>query len=207
MTTEPSTDGLTFTDDCLGAPIRITIQGGCPWFEATDLCAAMDVNPALIDHFAEKALATDLGMHPFDAEPVPALSPIGHYKFVGIYGADAVANRAAWTRRKANELFPVADDEDPRFRLTLNADGSRPEYPNRYTGRLNEWKDLKCHPNYRTPRAIEHEQYMAAIVPRKSQPQLTAAEEEAALDAGISRLLAGAAARLHSTPAAPQPSI
>lgn len=163
MTTEPSTDGLTFTHDCYGTPVRIFMWEGCPWFEASALCVAMGLDPAVIATFNAKADDTDIALYPFDDEPVPALSPIGHWKFVERHGGPRDAKYAAWSRREATKLIPEPHAEDARQRLTLNPDGSRPEYPNRYSGRLGEWKELLFHPNYRSANAILSAQHIAQM--------------------------------------------
>ena len=159
MTDKPSIDGLTFTRDCYGQPVRIFMWEDCPWFEASALCAAIGIDPANIDLFDRTALDTDIALFPFDAEPVPVFSPIGHFKFVQSHGTERDAKFAAWSRREAAELVPNPAADDPRFRLTLGQDGSRPAYPSRYTGRLGEWKALKYLPGYKSDNAILREKH------------------------------------------------
>jgi len=150
MTSKPSTDGLTFTLDCYGTPVRVLMRDGCPWFEASALCAVMAVDYRALVRFAVTAMDTDLRLVPFDTEPVLAFSPIGHYEFVSGLHAPELAKYAAWTRRKTTDLVRDPDPDDMRLCLTLNPDGTRPDEPNRYTGRHYEWKELKLRPGYKS---------------------------------------------------------
>lgn len=186
MTPKPSIDGLTFTLDCFGKPVRVYMAEGCPWFEASALCAAMGIDPAEIDRFNRDALDTDIAEFAFDAEPVFVLSPIGHFKFVDDNLPEQYAKFASWSRREAGKLVPTPAADDARFWLTLRPDGSRPLRPSRYTGRVPEWTELKFLPAYRTDRAIAMERYRAE--------QSAAPEEAQTNDEGIQRLLARVAA-------------
>lgn len=200
MTSKPSIDGLTFTRDCYGHPIRIFMWDGCPWFEAAPLRAAMAIDPAALDRFKQDAPPTDIAACPSETETADAFSAIGHLKFVEAYASEMHAKFASWSRRTAFELVPRPAPDDARFHLTLNANGSRPPRPSRFTGRLDEWKDLKLLPEYRTDRGIAMAQsWDAARAARQGDGQQDANSEHD-VDAGIARLLARVAARSAMNP-------
>lgn len=187
MTPEPSTDGfspepLSSPLDCYGTPVRVLMRDGCPWFEALPLCAAMAVDWPAFVRFAATALDTDIRQVPFDTEPLPALSPIGHYEFVSSLHAPELAKFAAWSRRKAAELVPNPNPDDRRLCLTLNPDGTRPDEPNRYTGRHYEWKELKFRPGYKPVSRY-------ASAPSSSGPSRSTSSES--LDDFIARIALG----------------
>jgi hypothetical protein len=187
MISKPSVDGLTFTLDCFSKPVRVYMSEGCPWFEASALCAAMGIDPAEIDRFNRDALDTDIAEFAFDAEPVFVLSPIGHFKFVEDHLPEQYAKYAAWSRREAAKLVPDPAADDAHLCLTLRSDGSRPQRPSRFTGRVPEWKELLFLPAYRTDRAIAMERYRTG--------SRAAPEEAQTNDEGIQRLLARVAER------------
>nr|WP_087573329.1 hypothetical protein [Sphingomonas sp. CDS-1] len=143
MTSKPSTDGLTFTHDCYGQPVRIFMWENCPWFEASAICAAMGIDPAFAERFNHKALDTDIAQYPFDAEPVYVLSPIGVWKLVEEVDSYRQAKVARWAKSEAEELVSEPIPDDPRLFVTLTPEGLLPPYPGKFTGRRAAWKALR----------------------------------------------------------------
>lgn len=148
MTSKPSTDGLTFTLDCYGQPVRVFMWEGVPWFEAEAFCATMGLSVAALDSFDRTATDNDIALYPFDYEPVFALSPIGTWKLVEATDPYRCAKFAAWAKREAAQLAPDAPLTDPRMFLTLQADGMLPDMPGKYSGRRSEWYALKDSPEH-----------------------------------------------------------
>jgi hypothetical protein len=163
MTSKPSTDGLTFTRDCYGKPVRVFMWEGVPWFEAEAFCAAMDLSAAALEAFDRTATDTDIALYSFDDEPVFALSPIGAWKLVEANDPYRSAKFAAWAKREANHLAPDAPPTDPRMFLTLQADGMLPEMPGKYSGRRAEWYALK-----ESPEHLEAKQRARSVLRRMS---------------------------------------
>lgn len=143
MTSKPSTDGLTFTLDCDGQPVRVFMWEGVPWFEADAICTAMRVHSDAVRQFDRNALDTDIALYSFDDEPVPVLSPIGVWKMGNDQDPYATAKVAAWAKREAGKLVSGAAPDDPRVCVTLTPDGLLPPTPTKYSGRLAEWKTLR----------------------------------------------------------------
>jgi len=195
MTPKPSIDGLAFTLDCFGSPVRVYMFEGSPWFEASALCTAMGIDPAELDRFNQDASDTDIAEFAFDAEPVFVLSPIGHFNFVETCLPETCARFAAWSRREAAKLVPNPAADDARFHLTLRPDGSRPDRPSRFTGRVPEWKELRFLPAYQTDRGIALQRFIAEQRAGKVE---TPASDQATNHDGIDRLLARAAERISS---------
>lgn len=100
--------------------------------------------------------------------------------------------------------MPEPRADDARLRLTLNPDGSRPDYPNRFTGRLEEWKELAFHRDYKSPRQISAENHIAEMRAIAAGHKAASAPSAPANDEGIERLLARIAERSGFT--APQPA-
>lgn len=154
MTPESSIDGVSFTLDCYGTPVRVFMFEGCPWFEGKAICGALGLTAHALDSFEKKALDNDIALHVFDTEPTYVLSPIGIWKMSHPVRRPLGPKIASWSKREAAKLVPTPTEDDARQRLTLNEDGSRPDYPDYYSGRLAEWKALQFHPNYKTANAI-----------------------------------------------------
>lgn len=192
-------------------PVRACMSEGSLWFSARDVCHVMKLDyEVAMPHFDATAPDTDIAAFEFDKSPELVLSPIGVYNLCCKNESVLTVKVAAWARRQAKQLLPDADPADPRLFLTLDAEGGRPPYPNRFTGRLEEWKELLYHPKYRTPSAILMTRARAELK-AKQEGHLLSPEEKAALaeraaadqaasDAGVARLLARIATNAATVP-------
>lgn len=197
MTTEPPIAGSTLQLAFKShpkkeeQPVRACLVEGAIWFAARDICRVMCLSyDVVIPHFDATALDTDIAPFAFDAaDPELVLSPIGVYKLSAKNESVLTVKVAAWSRREANARLPDATPTDARLFLTVDAEGARPPYPNKFTGRLGEWKELLFSPNYRTSTAIMWERARAEIQARQAERLLSPeeravrAEEAAAEDA------------------------
>lgn len=196
-------------------PVRACMSEGSLWFSARDICHVMKLNyEVVMPHFDATAPDTDIAAFEFDKSPELVLSPIGVYNLCCKNESVLTVKVAAWAKRQAKHLLADADPADPRLFLSLDAEGGRPSYPNRFTGRLEEWKELLYHPRYRTPSAILMTRARAELKAKQEEHQLSpeekaalaerAAADHAARDAGVARRLASAAARASTVPNNPK---
>lgn len=159
-------DGVSFTlffKDRQDQPVRCVMSEGSPWFEAAPICELLKLPLITIQGFDATALDSDIAQHAFDDEPTAVVSPIGVWKLSLHAGRPQGPNVASWAKREAARLIPDQDPNDPRLHLTLNPDGSRPPYPDKYSGRRAEWGDLLFLPGYKTDRQIAGERYSASL--------------------------------------------
>lgn len=218
MTTEPPIAGSTLQLAFKShpkheeQPVRACISEGSLWFAARDICRIMGLNyEIVIPHFDATALDTDIAPFAFDADAELVLSPIGVYKLCTKNESVLAVKVAAWSRREARERLPDAKPDDARLFLTLDHEGARPPYPNKFTGRLDEWKDLIAHRNYRSnldimvDRAVKEREADRLLSPEERAARAEqAAAEQAARDESMDRFIARLAA---SAAAIPTPSI
>lgn len=186
-------------------PVRACMVEGSLWFAARDICRIMSLPyEVVIPHFDAIALDTDMAPFQFDDVPELVLSPIGVYKLCSKNETVLTVKVATWSRREANERLPDALPTDARLFLTLDPEGARPPYPNKYTGRLGEWKGLLFNPNYRTTTAIMWARAHAEIKAQQGEWLLSpeeraaraeeAAAQRAASDESLDRFIASIAA-------------
>jgi len=150
MTDHPTDETLSFKDH----PIRIVMQGGCPWFSLEDICTAMNRNhyAAQMAHgrnFPEHARRLcweedDNG----ERQEVTILSPVGVWYFTDLIDAGKFQALANWARKEALRLCPNPRDNDPAMVLTLLPGGVLPPRPMRYSGRQSQWLDLRQSAEY-----------------------------------------------------------
>ena len=140
MTSKPSTDGLTFTLDCDGQPVRVFMWEGVPWFEADAIRKAMRVPSDAVRQFDRNAFDTDIALYPFDDEPVHVLSSIGVWKMGNEQDPYATAKVAAWAKREAGKLVSDTAPDDPRMCITLTPDGLLPPTPTKYSCGFRRWR-------------------------------------------------------------------
>lgn len=130
-------------------PVRAVLVEGCVWFDAADICTIQKLTPFAVQDFNTGALDTDIARFEFDEHPTAVLSPIGVWKLSHQRGRPADDQVAAWAKRESLRLIPEQSENDARLRLTLNADGTLPVTPNKYSGRRAEFDDLKLSPAFR----------------------------------------------------------
>lgn len=170
MKTEPPIEGSTLQlafkshpkhDE---QPVRACMAEGSLWFAARDICDIMHLKyEVVIPPF--DATAPDTAIAPFEFATgfELVLSPIGVLNLCTRNESALTIKVASWARRKAAELLSEPPADDARLRLTINPDGSRPDYPNRFTGYRDQWKELLFHPLYKSPRQIISEEHIAEM--------------------------------------------
>jgi hypothetical protein len=149
MTTEPATatqaqQTLLFKE----YPIRIVMVDSVPWFSLEDVTEALgythlSTKRAFHETFPEHARMDCLEETEEGQITTTVLSPVGVWHFTAILDAYRGQGLANWARKEALRLHPNPPAKDPRFFLTLTADGQLPPTPAKFSGRLSEWRDLK----------------------------------------------------------------
>ena len=135
-------------------PIRIVIVDGVPWFSLEDVTEALgythlSAKRAFHETFPKHARMECLEDTEEGQISTTVLSPVGVWHFTAILDAYRGQGLANWAKKEALRLHPNPEAKDPRFFLTLTADGQLPPTPAKYSGRLGEWRELKDSDEYR----------------------------------------------------------
>lgn len=135
-----------------GRSIRFLPILGIPWFALPDCLDALGY-----PHFVgDVVFGPDFPVHargvgdeapdpdvPGDPMEVVLLSPVGVWYLTHLTEPCRNQGLAAWARRQAESLCPDASRNDPAMFLTVQPDGLLPPYPSRYSGRKQQWTELK----------------------------------------------------------------
>jgi len=128
--------------------IRIAMLDGVPWFYLADLCAALrrtSEAAKTVDDLRFPQFARRSHQDPTVGE-VTVISPIGAWFLTELIDRMGGQTLAAWTRREQQRLCPEPSPNDPNVFLTMLSDHCLPPRPARYSGRLNEWQELRFSP-------------------------------------------------------------
>lgn len=128
--------------------IRIAMLDGLPWFYLSDLCAALRRTPEVakvVDDLCFPQFARRSHLDPSEGE-ITVLSPIGAWYLTELVDRMGGQALAAWTRREQKRLCPEPAPNDPNVFLTMLPDHCLPPRPAKYSGRLNEWQELRFSP-------------------------------------------------------------
>lgn len=149
-----------------GHPISFIMLDGAPWFALADICTALGQNEraaSIINRrdfptYAKQSVEelTDEGW-----KPTTVLSPIGVWLFGHYVDPGRSQGLAAWARREASRLCPIARPGDTALHLSLMPDGTLPPKPYKFSGRRSEWFDLKDLGTYVTPFTALHRETSA----------------------------------------------
>ena len=147
MTIETAPQGATQIINYKTTPVRILMLDGSPWFASEDIADALGLHHWAIDRQIPKLPAHAVRECQEDTEEgltdAKLLSPIGVWLITHLIDPRRGAGVAAWARRTAADLVPNPTPKDPRLFLTPAANGAIPPRPDKYSGRLSEWRDLK----------------------------------------------------------------
>ena len=129
-------------------PIRIAMLDGLPWFYLSDLCTALRRTPEVakvVDDLCFPQFARRSFLDPSEGD-ITVLSPIGAWYLTELVDRMGGQALAAWTRREQKRLCPDPAPNDCNVYLTMLPDHCLPPRPARYSGRLNEWQELRFSP-------------------------------------------------------------
>ncbi|UXC90516.1 hypothetical protein EGM87_16005 [Sphingobium sp. RSMS] len=185
MTTQPATATQAQTLMFKEHPIRIVIVDEVPWFSLEDVTEALgytqlSAKRAFHSSFPEHARMECLEETGEGQKATTVLSPVGVWHFTAILDAYRGQHLANWAKKEALRLHPNPMPKDPRFFLTLTAEGQLPPTPAKYSGRLGEWRELKDSEEYRQFRFGLHPSQPSRA---ERQARLIAEAEAARLEA------------------------
>ena len=147
MTTETAPQGPTQILHYKNMPVRILMLEGAPWFSSADIADALGLHHWAVDQQIPRLPAHAVRECQEDTEEgltdAKLLSPIGVWLITHLIDPRRGAGVAAWAKRTAADLVPDPTPQDPRLFLSPAANGALPPRPDKYSGRLSEWRDLK----------------------------------------------------------------
>ncbi len=128
--------------------IRTVSFDGVPWFYLQDICAALRRTPEVaktVDDLRFPQFTRRSHLDPTEGG-VTVLSPIGVWYLTELIDRMGGQALASWTRRQQKDLCPEPTANDPNVFLTMLPDNCLPPRPAKYSGRLNEWQELRFSP-------------------------------------------------------------
>ena len=147
MTIETAPQGATQIINYKATPVRILMLDGSPWFASQDIADALGLHQWAVDQQISRLPTHAVMECQEDTEEgltdAKLLSPIGVWLITHLIDPRRGAGVAAWAKRTAADLVPNPTPKDPRLFLTPAANGAIPPRPDKYSGRLSEWRDLK----------------------------------------------------------------